>query len=46
MNLLVTASGCEVLTAGVPKEPEEIEAPIYSGWLVPWSRNSVSLPLA
>src|ERR1700733_4446202 len=25
-------------------QPEEIDAPIYSGWLVPWIRNSVSLP--
>ena len=25
-------------------QPEEIDAPIYSGWLVPWMRNSVSLP--
>src|SRR4030088_1382188 len=25
-------------------QPEEIEAPIYSGWLVPWIRNRVSLP--
>ena len=23
-------------------QPEEIEAPIYSGWLVPWIRNRVS----
>src|SRR3954452_15068114 len=25
-------------------QPDEIEAPIYSGWLVPWIRNNVSLP--
>ena len=25
-------------------QPEEIDEPIYSGWLVPWIRNRVSLP--
>src|SRR5436305_14973151 len=25
-------------------QPDEIDAPIYSGWLVPWIRNNVSLP--
>src|SRR5215475_1886007 len=24
-------------------QPDEIACPIYSGWLVPWTRNSVSL---
>ena len=30
-NVLVTASGCEVLTGGVPKEPHEIEDIVGSG---------------